>query len=118
MFKKTFVINSTNSSNNISNISKNFSEKNEGVTSLNDYYDYSYLFVEFIIIVAFGVCILDKVFYILSQITLNTPFHDLIKVIEKELMIVGFISLLFKFAFDSRHIYLSNDSIHGFEFAG
>ena len=101
--------------------SENTNEKcasSSGFATFYDYYHYSESFLQSILIIASVVFLLDKIFDILSEKTIETPFNELIKVIEKELMIVGFTAFVFKIVLGSKTKGLDSEMIHGLEFAG
>ena len=69
-----------------------------------------------IIVIVFAVLTVEFIFYGLRKLCKDTPFNNLVSVIENELMIVGFTAFIFKIVFTTQP-FLSDDVYLSLEFA-
>jgi hypothetical protein len=72
---------------------------------------------EAIIIIVFSVLLVEDLFEKLNKLTNDTPFQELLRAIEKELMVVGTMAFIFKLIINLKLI-ADDDWVLALEYAG
>ncbi len=74
-------------------------------------------FISSLLVVITAVLCVEYVFHVLHLFTEDSPFHKVVRALEKELMIVGCTAFIFKVSINVTH-FLSEEWFFALEFSG